>query len=97
MQAGEYIKALGKQITEAERHLERLRLKMEVAREVAVELDEGNQAAQPDLPPIVETPSINGGYHGLLASDAILHFLADHGVSPRKTVLDTLERQADQN
>ena len=34
-----------------------------------------------------------GDYRELLASDAILRFLADHGPSPRKTILDTLEHQ----
>jgi len=99
MQASKYIKALEEQITEAEKLLDRLRIKLEIAREVVVELDKGNEAIQAELlpavrvPPAIEVPGINGNYHGFFASDAILRFLADHGLSPRKTLLDALEGQ----
>ena len=93
MQTSAYIKAIEGQIAETEKRLERLRLKMEVAREVAIELADGNESAQADPPSVAETLNINGDYRGLLASNAILRFLADHGASPRKTILDTLEGQ----
>ena len=93
MQASEYITVLEGQITETERRLERLRLKLEVAREVAVELDKGDDATQANPLPDVEVPNVNNKYHGLLASDAILRFLTDRGVSSRKTILDALEGQ----
>jgi len=93
MQTSEYIKILEGQIAETEKRLERLRLKMEVAREVSAELDEGNEVVPDDPVAVVATPDVNGNYRRLAASEAILRFLRDHGPSSRKTVLDRLAPQ----
>lgn len=93
MQASEVIQNLEGQIADATKRLERLQIKLEVARELATEVDDCN-AAQQDISPQIGGihPVENGRYH-LQASDAILLFLADKGQTHRTAILDALEHQ----
>ena len=103
MQATKYITDLEEQVTAAERQvadtqarLERLRLKLEVAREVAAELEVSPKTdpRQPNIaPPVNGDGGAAGKYRGLPASEAILRFLGDHGPASRTLILDTLSPQ----
>ncbi len=91
MNPSQYIANLTAEIAETESRLSRLRLKLEIAREMACEMAEHPRNGAP-----VNANRCAVGanrYAGLKASDAILRLLADMGTAPRKTLLDTLQGQ----
>jgi hypothetical protein len=78
-------------VSEAQIALDRLRLKLEVAKEMAAEIERGSGAVANVAHVAAETPPANGDYRRLHASDAILRFVADHGPVPKKAILDALQ------